>query len=190
MIENYDLERDLDAVQRALHSDMPEAVVFYCGRALEATAARAVAALNLDPGAQVFSNLDMLERLSCISRPALYLGMRCAVSPTMRATSCARCRKTMPNSPPSASAPGCNGIWRIISAVRVKRCLTKASASPPRSPPAMSPPRLICCADRTPAARTSRTSFWGRFDPSVAKLPALSSMIAESLISCGRAGSR
>ena len=30
--------------------------------------------LNLDPGNQVFANLDTLERLCCISRPALYLG--------------------------------------------------------------------------------------------------------------------
>lgn len=74
MIEGYDLERDIEAIDRALHNDMPEAAIFYCGRALEVTSARAVAALNLDPGAQVFANLDMLERLSCITRPALYLG--------------------------------------------------------------------------------------------------------------------
>jgi predicted Zn-dependent protease len=53
---------------------MPEAAIFYCGRALEVTSARAVSSLNLDPGNQVFANLDMLERLSCITRPALYLG--------------------------------------------------------------------------------------------------------------------
>jgi tetratricopeptide (TPR) repeat protein len=53
---------------------MPEAAIFYCGRALEVTSARAISSLNLDPGAQVFANLDTLERLSCITRPALYLG--------------------------------------------------------------------------------------------------------------------
>lgn len=74
MIDGYDLDRDLAAVNRALASDMPEAVIFYCGRALEVTSARAITALNLEPGNQVFSNLDTLERLSCISRPALYLG--------------------------------------------------------------------------------------------------------------------
>ena len=74
MIDGYDLNRDLAAINRALNGDMPEAAIFYCGRALEVTSARAVSALNLDPGTQVFANLDMLERLSCISRPALYLG--------------------------------------------------------------------------------------------------------------------
>ncbi|HTP77566.1 MAG TPA: tetratricopeptide repeat-containing protein [Rhizomicrobium sp.] len=74
MIDGYDLDRDLSAINRALKGDMPEAAIFYCGRALEVTSARAVSALNLDPGTQVFANLDMLERLSCIARPALYLG--------------------------------------------------------------------------------------------------------------------
>jgi hypothetical protein len=53
---------------------MPEAAIFYCGRALEVTSARAISVLNLEPGTQVFANLDMLERLACITRPALYLG--------------------------------------------------------------------------------------------------------------------
>jgi hypothetical protein len=74
MIDGYDLAHDLDAINRALASGMPEAAIFYCGRALEVTAARAVSALNLDPGLQVFANLEMLERLSCVSRPALHLG--------------------------------------------------------------------------------------------------------------------
>lgn len=74
MIEGYDLERDVYAIDRALAGDMPEAAIFYCGRALEVTSARAVAALNIEPGTQVFANLDVLERLSCITRPALYLG--------------------------------------------------------------------------------------------------------------------
>ena len=74
MNDSYDLARDLSAVRRSLAADMPEAVIFYCGRALEATSAQAVSALALEPGAQVFANLDLLERLSCISRPALYLG--------------------------------------------------------------------------------------------------------------------
>jgi hypothetical protein len=74
MIDGYDLSRDLAAINRALAGDMPEAAIFYCGRALEVTSSRAVASLNLDPGTQVFANLDALERLSCITRPALYLG--------------------------------------------------------------------------------------------------------------------
>ena len=74
MIDGYDLNRDLAAINRALTGDMPEAAIFYCGRALEVTSARAISSLNLDPGAQVFANLDTLERLSCITRPALYLG--------------------------------------------------------------------------------------------------------------------
>jgi tetratricopeptide (TPR) repeat protein len=74
MIDGYDLNHDLESINRALKGDMPEAAIFYCGRALEVTSARAISALNLDPGAQVFANLDMLERLSCITRPALYLG--------------------------------------------------------------------------------------------------------------------
>jgi hypothetical protein len=74
MIDGYDLPRDIEAIDRALSNDMPEAAIFYCGRALEVTSIRAVAALNLEPGSQVFANLDMLERLSCITRPALYLG--------------------------------------------------------------------------------------------------------------------
>jgi len=74
MNDGYDLNRDLDAINRALLGDMPEAAIFYCGRALEVTSARAVSSLNLDPGTQVFANLEMLERLSCIARPALYLG--------------------------------------------------------------------------------------------------------------------
>jgi len=74
MIDGYDLARDLDAINRALAGDMPEAAIFYCGRALEVTSARAISSLNLDPGMQVFANLEMLERLSCITRPALYLG--------------------------------------------------------------------------------------------------------------------
>lgn len=74
MIDGYDLKRDLEAIDRALSNDMPEAAIFYCGRALEVTSMRAVAALNLEPGVQVFANLDILERLSCITRPALYLG--------------------------------------------------------------------------------------------------------------------
>jgi tetratricopeptide (TPR) repeat protein len=74
MIDGYDLDRDLAAINRALTGDMPEAAIFYCGRALEVTSARAISSLNLDPGTQVFANLEILERLSCITRPALYLG--------------------------------------------------------------------------------------------------------------------
>jgi predicted Zn-dependent protease len=74
MIDGYNLDRDLAAINRALSGDMPEAAIFYCGRALEVTSARAISSLNLEPGTQVFANLDTLERLSCITRPALYLG--------------------------------------------------------------------------------------------------------------------
>ncbi len=78
MIDGYDLDRDLSSIRRALSNDMPEAAIFYCGRALEVTSAQAITALNLDPGNQVFANLDMLERLSCITPPARCIwGMRC-----------------------------------------------------------------------------------------------------------------
>ena len=74
MIDGYDLDRDIEQIRRALASDLPEAAIFYCGRALEVTSAHAVAALNLEASRQVFANLDVLERLSCITRPALTLG--------------------------------------------------------------------------------------------------------------------
>jgi tetratricopeptide (TPR) repeat protein len=53
--------RHLDAVYRA---GAPEAVIFYCGRILEALAGAALQRIGLPPGSNVFANLQALEHLN------------------------------------------------------------------------------------------------------------------------------
>jgi hypothetical protein len=183
----YDLDHDLAAIGRTLNQDLPEAVIFYCGRALEATAARAVAALNLDPGSQVFANLDTLERLSCISRPALYLGHA-----LRRLANDAR-HILRPLSKHDADfAALCIGPWLqwyLEDYFRGPRTRVKDESFGIASPlasgnvaAALALLRQSETADEDISARLLALA-----DENVARIPALSAMIAESLISCGRA---
>jgi len=187
MIDGYDLDHDLGAIGRALKDNLPEAVIFYCGRALEATAARAVAALNLQPGTQVFANLDMLERLSCISRPALYLGHA-----LRRLANDAR-HVLRPLSKHDADfAALCIGPWLqwyLEDYFRGPR--TKVGdesfgiASPLASGNVAAALALLRQSGTADADVSDR--LLALADESIARLPPLSAMIAESLISCGRA---
>lgn len=184
MIDGYDLSRDLDAIDRALKQDMPEAAIFYCGRALEVTSARAVAALNLDPGNQIFANLDTLERLSCISRPALYLGH------ALRRLSNDARHILRPLSKHDADfAALCLGPWL--------QWYLKDYFLGPRaaSAPAVASPLTAGTADEV-LATLGRAHETGEdvaaellplCNDGIAHLPALSAMAAEVLISCGHA---
>ncbi|HEX4303204.1 MAG TPA: tetratricopeptide repeat-containing protein [Rhizomicrobium sp.] len=187
MIDGYDLSRDLGAINRALAEDMPEAAIFYCGRALEATSARAVAALNLDPGTQVFANLDTLERLSCISRPALTLGH------ALRRLSNDARHILRPLSRHDADfAALCLGPWL--------QWYMEDYFRGPRAKPGdesfglASPLASGTVADVLALLRAAQISgedvsdkLLALCDAHVARLPALAAMIAETLISCGKA---
>jgi hypothetical protein len=187
MIDGYDLDRDLAAINRALKSDMPEAAIFYCGRALEVTAARAVSALNLDPGNQVFANLDMLERLSCVSRPALYLGH------ALRRLSNDARHILRPLSAHDADfAALCLGPWL--------NWYMEDYFRGPRARPAdesfglttqMGQGTVAQVLGLLRHAQGTGTDVSDQLGPlcddRIAHLPALSSMIAEQLISCGHA---
>ena len=188
MIDGYDLKRDLAAINLALRQDMPEAAIFYCGRALEVTSARAVAALNLDPGNQVFANLDTLERLSCISRPALYLGH------ALRRLSNDARHILRPLSKHDADfAALCLGPWLqwyMEDYFRGPR--TKAADE---TFGIVSPLGVGTVADALALLRQAQATgedvsekLLALCDDRIARLPALSSMIAETLISCGQAG--
>jgi MAP3K TRAFs-binding domain len=187
MIDGYDLHRDLDAINRALREDMPEAAVFYCGRALEVTSARAVSALNLDPGNQVFANLDTLERLSCISRPALYLGH------ALRRLSNDARHILRPLSTHDADfAALCLGPWlQWYMEDYFRGPQTKPAddtfgiASPLASGTVADVLALLRQAQATGADVGDR--LMAICDDRIAHLPALSSMVAETLISCGHA---
>jgi hypothetical protein len=186
MIAGYDLDHDLAAIRRALAQELPEAVIFYCGRALEATAAHAVSALNLEPGSQVFANLDILERLSCISRPALYLGHA-----LRRLANDAR-HVLRPLSQQDADfAALCIGPWLqwyLEDYFRGPRTRVEdvdfGIPLPPSSGNVAAALTLLRSAD---AADVS-DRLLDLADPSVVRLPTLAAMIAESLISNGRAG--
>jgi tetratricopeptide (TPR) repeat protein len=187
MIDGYDLDHDLAAIGRALRQDLPEAAIFYCGRALEATAARAVAALNLDPGGQVFANLDTLERLSCISRPALYLGH------ALRRLSNDARHILRPLSKHDADfAALCIGPWLqwyLEDYFRGPRATVKDETFGVASPLASGNVAAALALLRRSQADDEDVSdkLLALADDSVARLPALAAMIAESLISCGRA---
>jgi len=181
--ETYDLARDLHAVRRSLEGDMSEAVIFYCGRVLEATVAQAVAALALEPGAQIFANLDLLERLSCISRPALYLGH------ALRRLSNDARHILRPLSRQDAEfAALCVGPWLqwfLEDYFRGPRSVVADETF--GIPVATGHVASVLALLRHAHAAGSDISaeLLGLFDDTVAKLAALSSMIAESLISCG-----
>ncbi len=187
MIDGYDLQRDLDAVNRILKEDMPEAVIFYCGRALEVTAARAVAALNLEPASQVFANLDMLERLSFISRPALYLGHA-----LRRLANDAR-HVLRPLSPHDAQfAALCLGPWLRWYTSDYFRGPKIASdddtfgiATPLATGDVAEVLELLRRAQETDEDVSDR--LLALADDRIARLPALSAIMAETLISCGHA---
>lgn len=187
MIDGYDLDHDLAAVGRALKQDLPEAAIFYCGRALEATAARAVAALNLEPGSQVFANLDTLERLSCISRPALYLGHA-----LRRLANDAR-HILRPLSRHDADfAALCIGPWLqwyLEDYFRGPHAHVADETFGVSSPLTSGNVAAALALLRQSQADDEDVSdkLVALADDSVAKLPALAAMIAESLISCGRA---
>ena len=185
MIEGYDLSRDLEALDRALKQDMPEAAIFYCGRALEVTSARAVAALNLDPGNQVFANLDTLERLSCISRPALYLGH------ALRRLSNDARHILRPLSTHDADfAALCLGPWLqwylqdYFRGPRMKDAGLNI-ASPLAAGTADEVLALLRHAYETDEDVSAR--LLPLCNDGIAHLPALSAMVAETLISCGHA---
>ena len=187
MIDGYDLSRDLAAINRALAEDMPEAAIFYCGRALEVTSARAVSALNLDPGNQVFANLDTLERLSCISRPALYLGH------ALRRLSNDARHILRPLSRHDADfAALCLGPWLqwymedYFRGPRIKSAAENfAIASPLAKGSVADVLALLRQAQETDEDVSDR--LLALCDDRIAHLPALSAMIAETLISCAQA---
>ncbi|HEY4940446.1 MAG TPA: tetratricopeptide repeat-containing protein [Rhizomicrobium sp.] len=187
MIDGYDLARDLAAINRALREDMPEAAIFYCGRALEVTSARAVSALNLDPGNQVFANLDMLERLSCISRPALYLGH------ALRRLSNDARHILRPLSKHDADfAALCLGPWlQWYMEDYFRGPKTKAADETFGIASALATGTV---ADVLALLRRAQATgedvsdgLLALCDARIAQLPALSSMIAETLISCAQA---
>ncbi|MEI9886961.1 MAG: tetratricopeptide repeat-containing protein [Rhizomicrobium sp.] len=182
MIDGYDLERDLAAIDRALKQDMPEAAIFYCGRALEVTSARAVAALNLEPGNQVFANLDTLERLSCISRPALLLGHA-----LRRLSNDARHILRPLSGHDAGFAALCLGPWlqwyledyflgpRTAAALAVTSPLAAGTAD-----------EILALLRRAQASGEDVSAgLLPLCDDGIAQLPALSAMVAETLISCG-----
>lgn len=185
MIDGYDLDRDLKAINQALGQDMPEAAIFYCGRALEVTSARAVAALNLDPGNQVFANLETLERLSCISRPALYLGH------ALRRLSNDARHILRPLSRHDAEfAALCLGPWLqwyVEDYFRGPRATPADESFGLASPLAGGTVADVLALLRHAQATDEDVS--GRLlalsDDRIAHLPALSAMVAEQLISCG-----
>ncbi len=185
MIDGYDLNRDLAAINRALGQDMPEAAIFYCGRALEVTSARAVAALNLDPGNQVFANLDMLERLSCISRPALYLGH------ALRRLSNDARHILRPLSPHDAQfAALCLGpwlSWYMEDYFRGPRIKPADESFGVASPLAQGAVADVLALLRHAHGEDVSERLLALCDDRIAHLPALAAMIAEQLISCGHA---
>jgi hypothetical protein len=185
MIDGYDLSRDLAAINRALAEDMPEAAIFYCGRALEVTSARAVAALNLDPGNQVFANLDTLERLSCISRPALYLGH------ALRRLSNDARHILRPLSKHDADfAALCLGPWlQWYMEDYFRGPKTKTGDFGIASPLAGGTVAQVLALLRQAQATGEDVSdrLLALCDDRIAHLPALSAMIAETLISCAQA---
>jgi hypothetical protein len=185
MIDGYDLDRDLGAINRALKSDMPEAAIFYCGRALEVTSARAVAALNLDPGNQVFANLDTLERLSCISRPALYLGH------ALRRLSNDARHILRPLSPHDADfAALCLGPWLnwyTEDYFRGPKTKPADESFGLATPLAEGTVANVLNLLRHSAGKDVSNDLLACCDDRIAHLPALSSMVAEQLISCGHA---
>ncbi len=187
MIEGYDLGRDLAAINRALAEDMPEAAIFYCGRALEVTSARAVSALNLDPGNQVFANLDTLERLSCISRPALYLGH------ALRRLSNDARHILRPLSKHDADfAALCLGPWLqwyMEDYFRGPRAKPADDSFGIASPLAGGTVAQVLALLRQAQATGEDVSdrLLALCDDRIAHLPALSAMIAETLISCAQA---
>ncbi|MBV8775857.1 MAG: tetratricopeptide repeat protein, partial [Alphaproteobacteria bacterium] len=183
MIEGYDLDRDLSAIDRALNADMPEAVIFYCGRALEVTSARAVAALNLDPGNQVFANLDTLERLSLIPRPALYLGH------ALRRLSNDARHILRPLSAQDADfAALCLGPWLqwyMEDYARGPQRGTRFAIDSPLATGSVADV-LALLRDALAADEDVSEKLVGLCDDRVAQLPALSAMAAEALISWGQ----
>jgi hypothetical protein len=184
MNDSYDLARDLNAVRRSLAADMPEAVIFYCGRALEATSAQAVTALALEPGAQVFANLDLLERLSCISRPALYLGHA-----LRRLANDARHILRPLSKQDAEFAALCVGPWLqwyLEDFFRGPRTpIADENFGIPGATGHVGSVLSLLRKQHASGADIS-DALLALADESVAKIPALSSMIAESLISCGR----
>ncbi|MEI9995542.1 MAG: tetratricopeptide repeat-containing protein [Rhizomicrobium sp.] len=187
MIDGYDLDRDLAAIGRALGNDLPEAAVFYCGRALEVTAARAVAALGLDPAAQVFANLDMLERLSLIARPALTLGHA-----LRRLSNDARHVLRPLSVQDGQFAALCLGPW-------LQWYLSDYFRGPHHAPAdagygIATPLTAGNVAELLALLRQAQASgedvsdrLLPLCDARVARLPALAAMVAETLISCGHA---
>lgn len=180
MIDGYDLDRDLSAINRALRSDMPEAAIFYCGRALEVTSTRAVSALNLDPGNQVFANLDTLERLSCISRPALYLGHA-----LRRLSNDARHILRPLSSHDADFAALCLGPWLnwyMEDYFRGPRKKPADASFGLSTPLAQGTVAKVLDLLRQPDGMADRLLAY--CDDRIAHLPALSCMVAEQLISC------
>jgi hypothetical protein len=164
---------------------MPEAAIFYCGRALEVTSARAVSALNLDPGNQVFANLDTLERLSCISRPALYLGH------ALRRLSNDARHILRPLSPHDAEfAALCLGPWLnwymedYFRGPKEKPADESFGLSTPLAQGAVA---NVLNLLRSAHGHDVSDDLLAICDDRIARLPALSCMVAEQLISCGHA---
>ena len=185
MIDGYDLNHDLAAIIRALKGDMPEAAIFYCGRALEVTSARAVSALNLDPGNQVFANLDTLDRLSCISRPAHYLGHA-----LRRLANDAR-HILRPLAVQDADfAALCLGpwlTWYMEDYFRGPRTRPADETFGLATPLSEGTVASVLDLLRRSHGKDISAELLTYCDDRIAHLPALSSMVAEHLIGCGHA---
>lgn len=182
MIDGYDLERDVASAGRALAGALPEAAVFYCGRALEATAARAVAALELEPAAQVFANLDTLERLSLVARPALYLGHA-----LRRLANDARHVLRPLTQQDAQFATLCLEPWlRWYLRDYPRGPRRDADLGLPR-PSGTTGALLDLLARAQATGEDVSDALLVQCDDGVAHFPALSAMVGESLISCGRA---
>jgi hypothetical protein len=66
------LRNDLERLIGVRRADAPEAVILYCARILEALSADAIGHLGLEPSANVFSNLELLEYLNRLDTAARY----------------------------------------------------------------------------------------------------------------------
>jgi hypothetical protein len=66
------LQAELENLERVRQAEAVEAVIFYCGRALEALSRMAVAGMNLAPAENTFSNLQLLEQYGLLHSSTRY----------------------------------------------------------------------------------------------------------------------
>ncbi len=68
----FALAHDLDRIERVRGVGAPEAAILYCARVLEALAADALIAIDLQPSSNLFANLDTLQCLNLIPAATRY----------------------------------------------------------------------------------------------------------------------